>query len=48
MSTTVLEPALTAVPTGSYRAAVVHAFDAPLTVEQVPAGRVPARIVFQP
>ena len=36
MSLTVLDPNLPDTPTGTYRAAVVHAFGEPLTVEQVP------------
>ena len=36
MTTTVLEPGLTDAPTATYRAAVVHTFGEPLTVEQVP------------
>jgi propanol-preferring alcohol dehydrogenase len=36
MSTTVTEPTTTDAPVTSYRAAVVHEFHAPLTVEEVP------------
>ena len=36
MSLTVLDPSLNEAPTGTYRAAVVHTFGEPLTVEQVP------------
>jgi hypothetical protein len=49
MSATVLEPRVDDAPTGTYRAAVVHAFGEPLSVEQVPvlaleAGQVRVRV----